>query len=380
MFYATEISDEDAGCRQFTSQVSSAPTQSSGNSSAERVNVLSSAMKVSFAELNGTEFSAEIVAKQSLAMIDILRALMINSSQKDFSIRSESSFQFLKNTDSVDLTLLQISQATRDTFVTGRNKMAEIKSSFSFISEDIDLMLRYLSKKRKRVRQMASPIERTRQAATDSTIKLMEVANQFEQLCQLTGEFVNATRETIAFQEVSLRENCNGSKVNIIKKKILHEKINKLNFQGKYQGKYLTLKAAEDELNEERFWLNFNGNRLLDSLTFLSINFIGYNKLNDLCVQLHKSWSGANVLLTNMTELIQSASQLYSQLGNSSDATTLFNEMKTLFRILHEEKRSIYNNTDDYVKKSYEFIVKTPAGCRDWMCLGLRTEQIEVKM
>ena len=180
--------------------------------------------------------------------------------------------------------------------------MAEIKSSFSFISEDIDLMLRYLSKKRKRVRQMASPIERTRQAATDSTIKLMEVANQFEQLCQLTGEFVNATRETIAFQEVSLRENCNGSKVNIIKKKILHEKINKLNFQGKYQGKYLTLKAAEDELNEERFWLNFNGNRLLDSLTFLSINFIGYNKLNDLCVQLHKSWSGANVLLTNMTE------------------------------------------------------------------------------
>ena len=259
-------------------------------------------MKVSFAELNGTEFSAEIVAKQSLAMIDILRALMINSSQKDFSIRSESSFQFLKNTDSVDLTLLQISQATRDTFVTGRNKMAEIKSSFSFISEDIDLMLRYLSKKRKRVRQMASPIERTRQAATDSTIKLMEVANQFEQLCQLTGEFVNATRETIAFQEVSLRENCNGSKVNIIKKKILHEKINKLNFQGKYQGKYLTLKAAEDELNEERFWLNFNGNRLLDSLTFLSINFIGYNKLNDLCVQLHKSWSGANVLLTNMTE------------------------------------------------------------------------------
>ena len=337
-------------------------------------------MKVSFAELNGTEFSAEIVAKQSLAMIDILRALMINSSQKDFSIRSESSFQFLKNTDSVDLTLLQISQATRDTFVTGRNKMAEIKSSFSFISEDIDLMLRYLSKKRKRVRQMASPIERTRQAATDSTIKLMEVANQFEQLCQLTGEFVNATRETIAFQEVSLRENCNGSKVNIIKKKILHEKINKLNFQGKYQGKYLTLKAAEDELNEERFWLNFNGNRLLDSLTFLSINFIGYNKLNDLCVQLHKSWSGANVLLTNMTELIQSASQLYSQLGNSSDATTLFNEMKTLFRILHEEKRSIYNNTDDYVKKSDEFIVKKPAGCRDWMCLGLQTEQIEVKM
>ena len=54
--------------------------------------------------------------------------------------------------------------------------------------------------------------------------------------------------------------------------------------------------------------------------------------------------------------------------------------MKTLFRILHEEKRSIYNNTDDYVKKSDEFIVKTPAGCRDWMCLGLRTEQIEVKM
>jgi hypothetical protein len=362
LFYATEISDEDAGCRQFTSQVSS------------RNGIV--------AELNETEFSTEIVANQSLAMIDILRTLMINSSQKDLSIRSEANFQFLNNTDSVDSTLLQISQAAHDTLVNGRNKMAEVKSRFSFISEDIDLMLRYLSKKRrsKKVRQMASPIERTLQAATDSKTKLIEVANQFEQLCQLTGEFLNATRDKVAFQEVLLRDSCNGSKANIIKKKILHEKINKLNSQRKNQGKYLTLKAAEDELNEEKFWLNFNGNRLLDSLTFLGSNYIGYSKLNDLCIQLHKSWSGAHAMLTNLTEYVQSASQLYSQLRNSSDSARLFNEMKTLFRLLDEEGKTIYNNTDDYVNKSDESILKTPAGCRDWMCLGLGTEPVEVKV
>jgi hypothetical protein len=382
LFYATEISDEEAGCRQFPSQVSSVPTASSGNSSAEKGYLSSSVMNVSFTELNETEFNAENVANQSLAMIDILRALMINSSQKAFSIPSEANFQFLNNTDSVDSTLLQISQGTHDTLVTGRKKMAEIKSRFSFISEDINLMLRYLSKKRKskKVRQMASPIERTLQAATDSQTKLTEVAYQFEQLCQLTGEFVNATRDTVAFQEVSLRDNCNGSKANIIKKKILHEKIHKLNSQRKNQGKYLTLKAAEDELNEERFWLDINGGRLLDSLTFLGNNYNGYSKLNDLCIQLHKSWSVAHAMLTNMTEYIQSASQLYSQLRNSSDPARLFNEMKTLFRLLDEERKTIYYNTDDYVNKTNKYILKTPAGCRDWMCLGLGIEQVEVKV